>query len=455
MDIETIVGAIVAKMANRIVALMPVSVDRVYLTRPINRYLNDHDFRQLIREGLIATKDDLPDFLNNGFINNPVTQYHLAGYIVDGDDADARRLACLYAERYPAAGNAGTVQRYLEYYLNQLRETLATTNYGSVLSARNPFAVISALETLGFRRFVQTSATVTSDRPIPRTEEPKNEVTFSAYYPREVQIDARYGLFVYAHRQTLGDVVRKDVKKFQSELGDEAAESKMSEDTLELREGTSITITPKCKVLTFDPSSLTKIWRGDWTRYEFNFRSGVVPVDERLLIQIFVRVGIIEIAHHIDCTVQVVSPQTESIEPKNPLAAAQLQMQQTTMHEKIFVSYSRLDKKLALNYRLAHIARGSEVFMDTYSIRAGENWRAALARAITEADVFQLFWSKNSAKSRNVRDEWEYAMHYRCPETKCVDFILPVYWTEPLPKPPDELGHLNFMFVPWEQPTES
>jgi hypothetical protein len=113
------------------------------------------------------------------------------------------------------------------------------------------------------------------------------------------------------------------------------------------------------------------------------------------------------------------------------------------------VSYSRKDAAVAEAFRLAQLALGNEVFMDTYSIRTGENWQAALAKAIDTADIFQLFWSAHAAESPNVHDEWDYALKYRCPNTRCADFIRPVYWEQPLPvPPPPELGHLNFRFVP-------
>ncbi|MDQ7027464.1 MAG: toll/interleukin-1 receptor domain-containing protein [Anaerolineae bacterium] len=91
--------------------------------------------------------------------------------------------------------------------------------------------------------------------------------------------------------------------------------------------------------------------------------------------------------------------------------------------------------------------------MDSYSIRSGEHWQAALATAIDESDIFQLFWSENSSTSTNVRHEWDYALKYKCADNHCVGFIRPVYWQQPLPPPPPELGHLNFRFVPFPTTT--
>lgn len=283
----------------------------------------------------------------------------------------------------------------------------------------------------------------------PQTEVQDDPVQFSAYYPREAQPETRYGLYVYAHLEALTEAVSKDVEKFKDELGGEVEKPKVAKQTPRLKRDTAVTVTPECEELTFDPPSLTKSWQGDWTRYGFDFRPDAAQLDETLFIRVSIQVSGVEIAH-IKCALDVVA----TAEPINPLKEAQLQVQQGDMYEKIFISYSRDDKVVAENYRLAQIARGDDVFMDTHSIRAGENWQAALANAIDEVDIFQLFWSEHSAESKYVRYEWEYAMKYRCPDSKCAAFIRPVYWTKPLPTPPPELGHLNFRFVPLKDPAK-
>ena len=64
---------------------------------------------------------------------------------------------------------------------------------------------------------------------------------------------------------------------------------------------------------------------------------------------------------------------------------------------------------------------------------------------IERADIFQLFWSRNAAKSKYVEDEWRYALRLGRELSR---FIRPVYWTEPMTPPPLELGYLSFAFVP-------
>jgi hypothetical protein len=163
----------------------------------------------------------------------------------------------------------------------------------------------------------------------------------------------------------------------------------------------------------------------------------------------------VEIAH-IKFSMQLERGRTHPVvsgrKLENPLAEAKLDSQTSAIYQKIFVSYSRRDREVVEAYRFAQLALGNDVFVDTYSIRSGENWRAALAKAIDTADVFQLFWSKHSAASPNVRDEWDYALKYKCPKTRCADFIRPVYWVDPMPiSPPQELSHLNFKYIPLKE----
>jgi len=69
---------------------------------------------------------------------------------------------------------------------------------------------------------------------------------------------------------------------------------------------------------------------------------------------------------------------------------------------------------------------------------------------IEDADVFQLFWSRNSMHSPHCRDEWEHAL--ALPRDK--PLIRPLYWEDPLPAdpgqelPPAGLRELHFVKVP-------
>ncbi|MBZ0286787.1 MAG: HEAT repeat domain-containing protein, partial [Anaerolineae bacterium] len=237
-----------------------------------------------------------------------------------------------------------------------------------------------------------------------------NHAYFTAYYPREIEAETRYGLYIYSHHRGTEHAIFQDVQKFAPELGGKVPNPRTVVNTaLNLVEGTPITITPECEGARFNPPSLTKYYDGKWTRYDFDFRTVGAEVGDLLTGRVSVQVGGVEVAS-IKLAMEVMPRTTESPAPipvDNPLAVAKLSSETGSTYQHIFVSYSRQDKEVVENYRLAQLALGNDVFVDTYSIRTGENWQAALARAIDSADIFQLFWSESSAASANVKDEWD------------------------------------------------
>ena len=287
-----------------------------------------------------------------------------------------------------------------------------------------------------------------SDQPtIPQPSDEKpiaSEVNFSAYYPAEAVANRGQGLYVYAHLPELAPTIAQDVKQFREQLGGSIPAPRVAKQAAQLQRGTLITVTPECDELDFEPAAVTKKWNGEWTRFDFAFMPKAEMVGDSLFVRVSISVSVVEIAH-IKCPVDVI--EQPHIPADNPLAAAKLATQTARLYHRIFVSYSRKDTQVAEAYRLAQMAIGNDVFMDSYSIRVGEDWRAALARAIDEADIFQLFWSSHSAESENVRDEWDYALKYKCPDQNCTYFIRPVFWDKPMPQPPQPLSHLNFRYV--------
>lgn len=272
-------------------------------------------------------------------------------------------------------------------------------------------------------------------------------VNFTTYYPRAGAAGRKYGFVVYAHLPELRDDVEGDAQKFSAEFRDEIPTPRRSRSDVKLVRGTIVTVVPECEEMEFDPPSLAKKWDGGWTRFLFDFKPGEELVGEVVVVRISIQVAGIEIASISNCAIEVVeAKQTDADE--NPLAQAKSGAQTSALYQKIFVSYSRQDREITESYKLAQTALGNDTFVDVDDLRAGEDWKAGLARAIDVADVFQLFWSRNSAGSEYCRYEWNYALKYRCPDTKCVGFVRPVYWEKPMPNPPPELGEINFKYVP-------
>jgi len=118
---------------------------------------------------------------------------------------------------------------------------------------------------------------------------------------------------------------------------------------------------------------------------------------------------------------------------------------------KIFPSYSHRDSAVvkAMQDYVRAMGDGDNYLMDVLDLRSGERWQPGLRELIYTADVFQLFWSRNSMRSPQCREEWEYALSL--PREQ---FVRPVYWEVPLPEdpgqglPPAALRTLHFAKVP-------
>ncbi len=303
---------------------------------------------------------------------------------------------------------------------------------------------------------LKPASSVSTQKPT----EPVDDVQFTAYYPREAAAGSESGMYVYAHVSQFANDIEKDIEQFVQKLGGSVPRPRLSKNAAQIRKGTPVTIRVECADLAIEPLEQTKRWNGEYVRYDFSFTPAAAQVGDAAVAHITVLIEGIEIAAIKGCAIEIVrgsaavtarAPGAQMVSaPVNPLAAAKqaITKKSADIHKRVFISYSVKDRAVAEAYRFAQIALNNDVFMDYYSIRAGQNWRAALAEAIDSADVFQLFWSKNSAASQHVRDEWQYALEYRCTGTDGSDYILPVYWVEPLPiLPPQELAHLHFRYV--------
>jgi hypothetical protein len=73
--------------------------------------------------------------------------------------------------------------------------------------------------------------------------------------------------------------------------------------------------------------------------------------------------------------------------------------------EKIFISYSRVDRHAAEKIKSRLTVAGETVWIDRDEITGGELWRAQIVEAIENCDTFILVISQNSVKSKYVLQE--------------------------------------------------
>lgn len=284
----------------------------------------------------------------------------------------------------------------------------------------------------------------------------KDKALFTLFSPSKIRKTIRYSMVVYAHRPEMLAQIQVDAKKFIPEMGEHPPKQRTLPEPVEIAPKAEITIVPECEGIEFEPKSLTKTWEGDFVRYNFDFKAPEGFKEAEAWIRISVQIKGFEIASlKTSCEIVAGAMEAGAVPvtlPDNPLIEAKklagLNQAVATPYKNIFVSYSHKDQPVALKCaKLIEQMLGSKVFIDVNGLRTGHDWQLEIAKAIDAADIIELLWSEHTASSEFCRYEWDYALKTKCPDTRCVGVIRPIYWKEPLPKPPAELEHLQFGFV--------
>lgn len=264
-------------------------------------------------------------------------------------------------------------------------------------------------------------------------EQPAPEpVQFSAYAPREAAPDRWQPLLAYVFRGSAAEHVRDDAHR---QLGDAAAGFRTVEEPSQrpIAEGALVTATPHLEGFEVNPPSQSVAFYEDWQRFAFRIRPVSAP--SRLAVNgqlTFTVEGII--VADVPLSVFVSETQTTNAQPTSASSKP---------YDAIFCSYSRQDKQIVERIERAYKILGLTYLRDMTTIRAGEDWNAALKAMIERADIFQLFWSHTAATSKHVQMEWEYALSL---PDKPANFIRPVFWQQPMPPVPQPLQHVHFAY---------
>lgn len=80
------------------------------------------------------------------------------------------------------------------------------------------------------------------------------------------------------------------------------------------------------------------------------------------------------------------------------------------MKQKLFISYSHEDLKVVKQFAMQLSLRGFDLWMDEKNVSFGGNYTTAILQGIHEADVYLVFLSANSIKSRWVEAEIDFAL---------------------------------------------
>lgn len=269
-------------------------------------------------------------------------------------------------------------------------------------------------------------------------------IQFSNFYPKEVAPNVWLALRAYIYKQSAAPQVLEDAKQ---QLGDALKDYRQTTDAARgaVEEGALVTATPELPGFQFNPPSQSVLFVEDWHRFDFKMRATTAPLEQAANGRITFTVEGIIVA---DLPMSVfVSPTAASANPtsSNPTLPATVANETARLYQAIFCSYSHRDTQIVERVERAYKILGLDFLRDATTLKSGQDWNAALLTMIDRADIFQLFWSSNSAKSKYVQQEWERALQHAAGRE---GFIRPVYWEQPMPAIPDALSHIHFAYEP-------
>ena len=295
-----------------------------------------------------------------------------------------------------------------------------------------------------------TPAPALAAQPLPRDE----NVQFTVYRPRAVAPGVWYPLLAFAHltEKRPGapahepDPVQEVQRQASRVLGERQARE-YQPTTQDARQAVPrhglLTLVPEVDGVEFNPPRRSFYWEQPVHREEFQLRAGPGLEGQTARGRLSVFLGDMILADvALALPVRGGAPQ--------PSAAEEVpgEHEHGRPYRKIFASYSHRDLRVVEQFEYFARTLGDQYLRDWQQLRAGEVWDERLLRLIEEADVFQLFWSRNTMESPYVRQEWEHALSLNRPH-----FVRPTYWEEPLPAdparglPPEQLLRIHFQRI--------
>jgi hypothetical protein len=261
------------------------------------------------------------------------------------------------------------------------------------------------------------------------------DVAFSAYYPKEVVPRQWERLLVYILLDTpqAADLVRADAAERLVRQRDRFRAA-AAQGNSTLRKGSLVTLVPALPGFECNPTSITARWEEDAQCHEFRIRAATVAPGQAVNGAVTVLVsGVIMADIPLSIFVQQEGGRINVLD--------RFAGQEARRYRKIFASYSHRDSEIVQLCRAATEATGDRFLQDVDLLRSGQPWSDELMRAISEADLFQLFWSRAAAESQHVANEWHYALELLPLRPQ---FVRPVYWSSAPYRIPTELASLHF-----------
>jgi hypothetical protein len=285
-----------------------------------------------------------------------------------------------------------------------------------------------------------TAAPAPGASPVAGDVESSSPLEFTVYHPQELHPRVWKTLLAYVHVPKAQSLVEADSRE---RLEPEApVGERRSAATQEIKRGAAIVVIPNLPGCLFNPPTQTLLWLEDWHRAEFRVQAA--PDQPGFELGSAVN-GIV--SFHVGTVlvgeVKIWALLSDREEVK--VTASPLQTASARPYQAIFVSYSHKDMEIVTRIGTAYEAIGMDFLRDQKVLRSGEEWNPQLLSLIERADIFQLYWSEAAKGSRYVKQEWQHAL-----AQNRENFLRPLYWKKPMPKPPRKLGKLHFAYYPME-----
>jgi uncharacterized protein YjbI with pentapeptide repeats len=129
--------------------------------------------------------------------------------------------------------------------------------------------------------------------------------------------------------------------------------------------------------------------------------------------------------------------------PINDAHTPTLVSTRASRYRTAFLSYSRKDVAYASIFAEGLTSNGISLFVDVTAMEPGDDWKSTIARAIEEADVFFLLWSRNAEQSKWVWQECDEACKRREVTQGIQPKIRPMVIGKRVSKPPYCIAELH------------
>jgi glutamine cyclotransferase len=292
------------------------------------------------------------------------------------------------------------------------------------------------------------AATETNSRASESSSLPEENVQFTVYRPATLVAGRWHRMLVFTHIDEDPDQAPNEMTPAQEVS--ERAQRILAEEFESYRQlatdsqfpvprESEVTLIPEVPKITFNPP-----------RRSFMWATGLRVHDESFLVRApgdltgsLARGRLSIFLGHLLLADIAIAFRIEAVSSDLAASEPQCNRSSTRPFRKVFASYSHRDVQIVKAMEHHVKALGYEYLRDVVHLRSGEHWNDRLLGLINEADIFQLFWSSNSARSTYVEREWRYALGLSRGA-----FVRPAFWEVPMPAPPEPLSSLHFYRLP-------